>query len=376
MPTLSRLVKQGLFYGLLFLCGPAFCQETSENQEDKFSVWSYGAQKLQKGPCDVYLFKSNQHAEGVVDNILRSAGMGFGKRNFQVVECPNTDNCYATIINGVRYVVYDNAFLKQVENRTRTDWSATSIMAHEIGHHILGHTSDGTGSRPDKELQADYFSGFVIHNLGGTLENAQIAIQLLQNDEGDATHPAKRDRLSAIEKGWREADNFYPRIANKVPNSSPTPPAPVAVAPVETKAPVVVAESPARTGCLTGNCEEGTGAYVNRKTMEKYEGQWKNNRPNGVGTQFYADGRKKYEGDFLNGRFEGKGTLWYTNGAIYSGDFYAGACQGVGMLRFKNGDRYIGEFKNGYRHGRGKYVYASGYEEVLYYIKDTRQDKK
>ncbi|PQA53717.1 M48 family metalloprotease [Siphonobacter curvatus] len=375
---MNSFFKQGLLWGLLAVSGPVMAQDSTDNQEDRFPTWSYGSQKLQKGPCDVYLFKSNQHAETVVDNILKSAGMGFGKRNFQVVECPNTDNCYATIINGTRYVVYDNAFLKLVENRTQTDWSAVSIMAHEIGHHILGHTSDGTGSRPDKELQADYFSGFVLHNLGGSLENAQIAIKLLQNDEGDYTHPPKRDRLSAIEKGWREADNFYPRIASKEPVSSPTPSPSVAKLPsvpsvtkVETKVPEV-----AQTGCLAGNCDNGTGLYVNRKTLEKYEGDWKESRPNGFGTQYYSTGKKKYEGTFLNGRFDGKGTLWYTNGAIYAGDFSAGQCHGKGMLRYANGDRYLGDFKNGYRHGKGKYIYASGYEEVLYYLNDKRQPEK
>ncbi|MBO9638497.1 MAG: M48 family metalloprotease [Siphonobacter aquaeclarae] len=362
---MNLLFRTGLALGLWTLALSAWAQG-----EERFSTWTFGTQKTQRGgPCDVYMFKSNDHAEKVVDNILRSAGMGFGKRNFQVVECPRTDNCYATIINGVRYIVYDNSFLKLVEDRTHTDWAAISIMAHEIGHHILGHTSDGMGSRPDKELQADYFSGFVVHNLGGSLEEAQIAIRVLQGEEGDASHPPRRDRLATIEKGWREADSFYPRLVKN--SSSPTPPPAPEIVKNEPKPEPPKTET--RTGCIDGNCDDGEGVYINRKTLERYEGEWQESRPHGFGIQFYANGKKKYEGEFANGKFDGNGTLWLSNGNIYTGDFKTGTVHGKGVLLYANGDRYMGEFRNGQRHGQGKYVYAGGRQEVVYYVNDARR---
>ncbi|MFT4031129.1 MAG: hypothetical protein QM669_01790 [Siphonobacter sp.] len=369
---MNSLFRLGTTLGLLVATTSGYAQQVTENQEERFATWSYGSQKLQRGPCDVYLFKSNQHAEGVVDNILKSAGMGFGKRNFQVIECPNTENCYATIISGVRYIVYDNSFLKLVEDRTHTNWASISIMAHEIGHHILGHTSDGMGSRPDKELQADYFSGFVIHNLGGTLDQAQVAIRVLQAEEGDYTHPPRRDRLSAIEKGWKEADNFYPRlghIASPTPSIAANNQLPVNLSDSNKE----VTKAEVRTGCITGNCENGEGSYVNRKTLERYDGEWSENRPNGLGNLYYPSGKKKYEGYFVNGHFEGTGTLWLKNGNIYTGGFLDGNVHGKGTLTYANGDRYIGEFRNGLRHGQGKYVYANGRQEVVYYLHDARQ---
>lgn len=334
-----------------------------------FSCHYYGQKTYAKGPCDVHRFSSNQHAEAVVDRILKPVGLA---RNFAVVECPQTENCYATWQNGVRYIVYDNSFLKLVEDRTHTDWAAVSIMAHEIAHHLQGHTSDGTGSRPHKELQADEWSGFVLHQLGATLDEAQIAIRVLQSEAGDYTHPPRSERLRAIEKGWQNASSLYPRVGKPAPRLASRMPA---EAPART-VPTAPTEKPLTVGCVTGNCVGGEGVYINRKTQERYAGTWQNSRPHGFGWQYYANGKKKYEGEFRNGVFEGRGTHWLPNGNVYTGDFRQGLYHGRGTLYYANGDHYIGSFWQGKRQGTGKYVYADGKQEPIYYWRDARREER
>ena len=178
-------------------------------QSSKTSICGYygdNAKYTRNDICDYLSFASNSEAEETVDNILRQVGL---KRNFIVMECPNIENALAvnlpSDIGLLRYIIYDNKFLESVNSTTNTDWAAISILAHEIGHHLNGHSLDGTGSRPSKELEADEFSGFVLYKLGATLANAQAAMRKLQSDRGSSTHPAKAKRLSAIEKGWKEA---------------------------------------------------------------------------------------------------------------------------------------------------------------------------
>jgi hypothetical protein len=343
----------------------------SSAASEPFVCHYYGQKTYAKGPCDVHPFASNQHAEAVVDRILKPVGLA---RNFAVVECPNTQNCFATWQNGVRYIVYDNSFMKLVEDRTNTDWASVSIMAHEIAHHLQGHTGDGTGSRPHKELQADEWSGFVLHQLGATLDEAQIAIRVLQSEAGDYTHPPRSQRLQAIEKGWRNAAALYPGVGK---------PAPSLAARTPTEAPRTLTPAPARTetpkpsvGCVAGNCADGEGVYINRKNGERYAGTWENNRPHGFGWQYYASGKKKYEGEFQDGQFEGRGTHWLPNGNVYTGEFRAGQYHGRGTLYYANGDRYIGAFWQGKRQGAGKYVYASGQQEAIHYWQDARQETR
>ena len=191
--------------------------DVAGNQEDKkatFICSYYGdnAKFNQKEICGSVSFASNRAAEDVVDRILGQIGL---KRNFVVMECPEIENCLAVNLPGglgqIRYIIYDTRFLKRIESKTQTDWAAISIMAHEIGHHLNGHTVDGAGSRPEKELEADEFSGFVLYQLGASLVEAQAAMNNLADENKSSTHPAKTDRLAAIEKGWNKARERFPK---------------------------------------------------------------------------------------------------------------------------------------------------------------------
>ncbi|MDP2686137.1 MAG: hypothetical protein Q8O62_02885 [Aequorivita sp.] len=151
---------------------------------------------------------SSQDAEIVVDNILDKVGLF---RNFLIEECDNINNALAVTkpLEGGdidRYILYDEAFFQKVSASTGTDWGLTSILAHEVGHHLNGHTLKGGGSNHKVELQADEFSGFVLARMGCSLADAQSAVSKLLPDEASPTHPAKLDRLKAIEIGWNRGN--------------------------------------------------------------------------------------------------------------------------------------------------------------------------
>ena len=149
-----------------------------------------------------------QEATIVVDNILDKVGLF---RNFLIEECDNINNALAVTMpleggDIDRYILYDEAFFTKVSASTGTDWGLTSILAHEVGHHLNGHTLKGGGSNHKVELQADEFSGFVLARMGCSLADAQSAVSKLLPDEASATHPAKQDRLNAIEIGWNRGN--------------------------------------------------------------------------------------------------------------------------------------------------------------------------
>ena len=146
----------------------------------------------------------NEDATNVVDDILNKVGLF---RNFLIEECININNALAVTLpldNGdlERYILYDSDFFYKVNASTGTNWGLTSILAHEVGHHLNGHTLKSGGSNHRVELQADEFSGFVLARMGCSLKNAQSAINKLLPEEASATHPAKKDRLNAVAQGW------------------------------------------------------------------------------------------------------------------------------------------------------------------------------
>ena len=75
-------------------------------------------------------------------------------------------NAAAVISNGKGYILYKPIFIKQIKNAVKTNWGGTSILAHEVGHHLNGHNLLGSGSTPSIELKADGFARFVLQRLG------------------------------------------------------------------------------------------------------------------------------------------------------------------------------------------------------------------
>ncbi|WP_394334406.1 M48 family metalloprotease [Spirosoma rigui] len=307
---------------------------------------------------------SNGHAEKVVDRILRPIGL---MRNFKVIECSNTDNCFATVLKGQRFIVYDGAFMQKIEEETETDWSAISIMAHEIGHHLQGHTIDGQGGQPQKEIEADKFSGFVLHQLGASLEESLVAVRALGNERATPTHPARPARMGAIRKGWLEAESMYPKSGMTSKPAVAVAPRPVAPSPATTvMRPPVVAKAPSAprvgtVGCVSGDCEDGKGVFV-YPTRERYVGEFEEGDKHGEGVEYYADGKLKYKGNFRDNLRADYGVYYYRNGDKYMGSFRQNVPNGKGIYYFADGDRFVGIFQNGQPTREGKMYSGSGAE--------------
>jgi Zn-dependent peptidase ImmA (M78 family) len=121
--------------------------------------------------------------------------------NIKIKEA-HVPNVEAKIRHHDRYILYNPEFIKQVNEATRNKWASIFILAHEVGHHLEGHTLLDINSRPSIELEADEFAGFVLHKMGATLRQSQLAMYYISTSEASKTHPARADRLAAIEKGW------------------------------------------------------------------------------------------------------------------------------------------------------------------------------
>ena len=151
-------------------------------------------------------------AREIIHAIVASVGL---KPNFEIKEA-KISNAAAVNYKGKRYILYDAKFMKRIQNATQTDWAAVSILAHEIGHHLNGHTMMGKGhDKPALELEADEFSGFVLRQMGASLADAQKAMQVMSGEKGSASHPGKNARIAAIERGYISANDRILASAEK-----------------------------------------------------------------------------------------------------------------------------------------------------------------
>ena len=214
---------------------------------------SYDGSPLAFSPPD--LSKGGGTGKQVVAEIMKYTGL---PANFVVVE-GKVPNAAAVIMQGPdqvprRVIAYNPAFMGEVIQATKSNnWAPVSIMAHEIGHHLSGHTIVPGGSQPPIELESDKFSGFVLYKMGAPLADAQRAIATLIPEKDGETHPGRKKRLAAIASGWTEACELQgggPQCSGGLPvrtaAAAPAAPAPAAASPAPAPA-TTVAKAPAPT---------------------------------------------------------------------------------------------------------------------------------
>lgn len=186
-----KKILNAFVFHLLFL----FSAHTQTKLNISTACSYYG----EKTPTSVYTFSSDSEAVNALKQITDASGLS---ANFNLVAA-NVPNAAAVIFENQRYILYNQTFMYNISQRINY-WASLSILAHEVGHHLNGHSLMPGGSRPSIELEADKFSGFILAKLGASLFEAQSAINTLGSENGSLTHPAKSARLAAIANGWHQ----------------------------------------------------------------------------------------------------------------------------------------------------------------------------
>ena len=143
----------------------------------------------------------------MVDRIMDYTGL---PQNFVVTAGPVPNAMAAIMLDEQRIprrvIAFNPDFISTVKTAAGgDDWAPISIMAHEIGHHLSGHTITEGHSRPQIELEADKFSGYVLYKMGAPLADSTRAILAIGSPADQPTHPGRDRRAAAITEGWQEA---------------------------------------------------------------------------------------------------------------------------------------------------------------------------
>lgn len=219
-PKQEKIMKKYIYLVAFFLFslqGFAGHDHDHENYELQInSCNAYGFVQEDNTEEPVKTYKSSAFARDIIHNILNVVGL---KPNFEI-RAAEISNAAAVNYGGKRYILYDPNFMDKIQNAAQTDWAGISILAHEIGHHLNGHTMLRGGS-PVLELEADEFSGFVLRKMGASLEDAQKAMSIISNERGSSTHPGKSARLAAIADGYSSANEMIVASVNQPVISSP-----------------------------------------------------------------------------------------------------------------------------------------------------------
>lgn len=150
-------------------------------------------------------------AKEAVHRVVRHSGL---LPNFTVREDDRVPTAVAYIKGRERMIAYNPAFISGILDSSGTDWAAVSILAHEIAHHLLGHTLAPEALHPGDELACDRYSGFVLQRMGATMAESLAAIAVAGNVHGTRDHPPKHARSAAIAQGWQDAERIAANVVD------------------------------------------------------------------------------------------------------------------------------------------------------------------
>ncbi|XP_044313803.1 MORN repeat-containing protein 3 [Drosophila rhopaloa] len=95
---------------------------------------------------------------------------------------------------------------------------------------------------------------------------------------------------------------------------------------------------------------------TNGSILRIYVGEWRQDKRNGEGKQFYPDG-SVYFGQWLANQRSGQGIFWMADGGVYVGEWLLDQMHGKGVLFTANGNRYVGQFEGGCKSGAGVFYH-------------------
>jgi len=158
---------------------------------------------------NLYGFQPSDEAMEIINKIVNELGL---KVNF-VIQAVNIDNACAVVDKGVRYIYYSESFIQHINLRTKTNWSGVFILAHEIGHHLNGHTLDTVHDatiRKQYELEADEFAANILGRFGASLTETQSAIRTaIAKNMDTVNYPPRSARMEAVAVGWEKGKKFF-----------------------------------------------------------------------------------------------------------------------------------------------------------------------
>ena len=118
------------------------------------------------------------------------------------------------------------------------NWSNLFVLAHEVGHHVNGHTkdaqlyvdgkisSDSKYKNRQQELEADEWAGFIISRLGAnesSWKNVRKLISAISSsgDDSNSTHPNRNKRLVAAQTGYNKGRRFIQNNKSSINYKTP-----------------------------------------------------------------------------------------------------------------------------------------------------------
>lgn len=206
---------------LLIIALGLFVINKAANAQNNYLYDEKQCKKLERLPAQRLI-----EIEEIFETLIEASGK---KGNFFLCPIVQQDGAFAVnapalegnVVFQGQFIGYNSRFMSVIRERIGY-WGETAIIAHELGHHVLGHTLIQGESNPKIELEADYFAGQLMQKTGASLNNALFLPSQPFMQNGGTTHPDGQQRIDAFNAGWLDGCKKHP--TNQCPHQKPAPP--------------------------------------------------------------------------------------------------------------------------------------------------------
>lgn len=155
------------------------------------------------------------------ENIRKITQQIYIAPNFIYKNCNDINNALAVInpINNKRYIMFDFEYLNNISNNDY--WFKIFVLAHEIAHHLNGHTIPDKETTSilisqQKELDCDYFAGYILYKLGASENQIFTIFNNLPDPKNEySSHPRNYKRIDYTLKGYKNEFNKFKKLLDQ-----------------------------------------------------------------------------------------------------------------------------------------------------------------
>jgi len=180
-----------------------------------------------EGKVSLGRLQASYAASDVVEKLNQITDIAGFPTNFMVYSTKTPGISVISSINQAnneRIIIYNEVYRQKIAASRNLDWTTIFMIAHEVGHHLAGHTlGEDESKRRQEELSADYFAGFIMAHFYAEKSHVLEAINFLEENPTDGIHPPRIERENKILEGWAKGVEKRCKSGGGNGNSEPKP---------------------------------------------------------------------------------------------------------------------------------------------------------
>jgi hypothetical protein len=157
---------------------------------------------LDKLGKNIYVFDADNLEKRYFEQILALKIEPLLKGNINL-KSARVENAVSFVLANKNYILYNSNLFDELNFDNK--WIYIGMLSHELGHFAYNHFKNSSKPKKLQELEADFYSGYVLGKMGCPLDSATFFIKRFANENIGNSYAPKDERIFSVQKGWNSS---------------------------------------------------------------------------------------------------------------------------------------------------------------------------